>query len=188
MLLIAEIRYPDFNALRLGRLIAACVLLLWLCVGFVRGDGGTVRLSERQGPYQVTVFTSPAPLRAGPVDVSVLVLDPATQKPVADVAILIRGELEGQPGTDFEQPATASSATNKLLQSAQFELPAAGTWQMEVVVSGPRGEARSRFTAEALGPVPRWIELMPWIVWPLGVVLLFGIHQWLLRKARQPGH
>lgn len=168
-------------------LAPSLAVALLMIPGAAYGDGGTVRLSEQTGSYRVTVFTSPAPLRQGPVDISVLVQDPDTQKPVADVDILIRGELQGEPSTSFEHPATAGAATNKLLRSAQFELPAAGSWQMEVIVTGPRGESRSQFTAEALGPVPRWLELAPWVIWPLGVVILFGIHQWLVRKARRPG-
>ena len=31
-------------------------------------DGGALRLSVQKGSYQVAVFTSPTPLRAGPVD------------------------------------------------------------------------------------------------------------------------
>src|SRR5207247_2257125 len=34
---------------------------------FLRADGGTLCLLERAGGYQVAVFSSPTPLRAGPV-------------------------------------------------------------------------------------------------------------------------
>ncbi len=43
-----------------------------------RADGGAVRLRQRSGGYQIAVFTEPTPLRAGPVDVSVLVQDAET--------------------------------------------------------------------------------------------------------------
>src|SRR5690349_412542 len=78
-----------------------------------RADGGAVRLSERAGNYQVTVFTSPTPPRAGPVDVSVLVLDGASgecvPEPRVDVCLTARGS-----GQVLEGPATAEAATNKL--------------------------------------------------------------------------
>ena len=42
-------------------LLAAC----WLLPATARADGGTLRLAQRRGEYQVTVFTAPAVLRAG---------------------------------------------------------------------------------------------------------------------------
>jgi len=39
-------------------------------------DAGAVRVSQRHGNRQITVFTDPTPLRAGPVDVSILVQTP----------------------------------------------------------------------------------------------------------------
>ena len=57
-------------------LLATCLILH--PASFLWADGGTVRLSEEQGRYRITVFTAPAPLRAGPVDVSVLVQEAAT--------------------------------------------------------------------------------------------------------------
>ena len=49
-----------------------------------RADGGVVRLRQRAGGYQIAVFTSPTPIRAGPVDVSVLVQDAATEECVPE--------------------------------------------------------------------------------------------------------
>ena len=39
----------------------------------VWADGGTLRTRQQAGPFIVSIFTAPEPLRAGPVDVSVLV-------------------------------------------------------------------------------------------------------------------
>ncbi len=61
-----------------SQLILIIGLTLWLDLGAnsaVFGDGGAVRFSGQQGDWRITVFTSPTPLRAGPVDVSVLVQD-----------------------------------------------------------------------------------------------------------------
>src|SRR5262249_156491 len=73
-----------------------CVFLLSSChlitvsPGHARADGGTVRLSQRAGGYQVTVFTEPTPLRAGPVDVSVLVQDAATGQALPGAQVTVR--------------------------------------------------------------------------------------------------
>ena len=70
-----------------------CMLITVVCLTcptIARGDGGTVRLSEQRGGYQITAFTSPTPFRAGPVDISVFVQDTTSGEPVNDVRIVVR--------------------------------------------------------------------------------------------------
>ena len=146
----------------------------------LRADGGAVRLREQAGAYQVTVFTSPAPFRAGPVDVSVLVQDTAGEC-VPEARVTVR--LAARGTKEFlKYPATAEAATNKLFHAAVFELPRSGWWDIEVVVEGPHGPADLRFDIEAGEPLPRWRELWPWFVWPAFAVALFGLHQALVRR------
>ncbi len=52
--------------------LAAAWIVLGAATSVAWADGGAVRFLERRGDRLVTVFTSPTPLRAGPVDVSVL--------------------------------------------------------------------------------------------------------------------
>jgi hypothetical protein len=139
-----------------------------------------VRLREQAGAYQVTVFTSPTPLRAGPVDVSVLVQDAAGQC-VPEARVTVRLTARGT-GEVLEYPATAEAATNKLLRAAVFELPEPGWWDVEVAVEGPQGPARLGFGVEADDRPPRWLELWPWFAWPALAVALFGLHQVLVRR------
>src|SRR5262245_28715306 len=91
---------------------------------FLRADGGTLCLLERAGRYQVAVFTSPTPLRAGPVDVSVLVQDTATGEQVPCVQVSVRLSPRDGDGPPLEHAATAEAATNKLFHAAKFDLPA----------------------------------------------------------------
>src|SRR5215469_9783232 len=84
---------------------------------FVKADGGAVRLREQAGAYQVTVFTSPTPFRAGPVDVSVLVQDAATGECVPEARVSVRLTARGT-GDMLEYPATREAATNKLFHAA----------------------------------------------------------------------
>jgi hypothetical protein len=144
-----------------------------------RADGGTVRLREQAGAYQVTVFTSPTPFRAGPVDVSVLVQDAAGEcVPEARVTVRLTARGSGQV---LEYPATAAAATNKLFHAAVFQLPEPGWWKVDVAVEGPYGLARLRFEVEADQPPPRWLQLWPWFAWPALVVALFSVHRVLAR-------
>ena len=146
-------------------------------------DGGTVRLCQRVGNYQVAVFTSPTPLRAGPVDISVLVQDPATGEctPQAQVMVRLTARASGQA---LEFPATAEAATNKLFRAAVFDLPEAGVWDVEVSVEGSQGPASVHFQLEAGEALPRWLDLWPWYSWPALAVVLFGLHQIMSRHAQ----
>jgi hypothetical protein len=164
---------------------AACCLLSGAAA---RADGGVPRLSERAGGYRLSVFTSPTPFRAGPVDVSVLVQDADSGELVSDVQVTIRAVPRGWPEQAIIHPATAETATNKLYRAAVFDLSEPGWWEMEVTVEGDRGPARVSFALEAGDPPPRWWALAPWIGWPALAVALFSLHLVLVRrKARCAG-
>jgi hypothetical protein len=162
----------------LGLLFIGCFLI----PSTAKADGGTIRLSERHGPYQITVFTSPTPLRAGLVDVSVLVMDCTSGQPIQDAEVTVRAtDLDGRVES-LVVPASSEAATNKLLQAAVFELPAAGVWRLEVGVQAQLGQAQVQFNADIAAPLPQWVSLWPWIGWPGPVIILFGVHQWLVRR------
>jgi hypothetical protein len=146
-----------------------------------RADGGTVRLRERAGAYQVTVFTSPTPLRAGFVDVSVLVQEAATGACLPQARVNLRLTSRGT-GDVLELPATAEAATNKLLRAAAFQLPHAGRWDVEAAVDGPHGRATVQLQVEVNEPAPRWLGYWPWFSWPAGAVALFAVHAMLARR------
>jgi hypothetical protein len=137
---------------------------------------------ERAGNYQVAVFVAPTPLRTGPVDVSVLVQHTDTGEYVADARALIRvTALDGASGTR-EYAATVEAATNKLLRAAPFDLPEPGRWELAVRIDGPHGQAEVRSVVIAEPAMPRAVAMWPWIAWPAGVVGLFGVHLWLVRR------
>jgi hypothetical protein len=172
------------------RPVAAGVLMAWFllmtwCTS-ATADGGTLRLSAKQGAYQISVFTAPTPFRAGPVDISVLVQDSLTGEPVPVARVIVRMSKSGQPALEY--PATAQAATNKLFRAALFELPEPGRWDMQVRVEGSRGLAEFAGELEAAQPLPRWREIWPWFSWPLLVIALFGLHQVFARtEHRQSG-
>jgi hypothetical protein len=148
---------------------------------FLRADGGTVRLSEQNGNYRITVFTAPTPLRAGPMDISVLVQDASTQEPASDVQVTIKAAWRGSPAVALQHPATTEAATNKLYYAATFDLPEPGWYSLEVSIAGALGAAQVRFELEAAEPLPPWLAMWPWVGWPVLVILLFSIHQLLVR-------
>lgn len=164
----------------------------WLLLGpwsaAALADGGSVRLSQQQGGYRITIFTAPTPFRAGPVDISVLVQDAATGTPIPDVQVDVEVAPRGRPDEAISNRATTEAATNKLFQAAVFNLPEPGWWEVEVSVEGPKGTARVRCEVEAADALPRWLSLWPWVCWPALAVLLFCIHRWLVRRKTTPRH
>ena len=173
-----------------GQSFASATLCLVLCLAALlgpvapaaRGDGGALCLRERAGNYQVAVFVAPTPLRAGPVDVSVLVQQAAGGGYVADAEVLIRvTALDSVPATR-EYRATAGAATNKLFRAAQFDIPEPGRWELGVRIDGPHGPAEMRGVVIAEPTMPRAVAMWPWIAWPAGVVLVFGVHLLLVRR------
>ncbi|HTQ39003.1 MAG TPA: hypothetical protein VMJ32_08240 [Pirellulales bacterium] len=172
-------------------MIAIQPALLW-------ADGGTLRLSQRSGNYQVSVFTSPAVLRCGPIDISVLVQDAATGKVRDDVPLTVRMVPSDNAKRDrstgvLEQPASTTVATNKLFQAAVFEVSQPGMWQGRVSLS-TRSNATDRmelgekplvFDLDISPPLPAWLELAPWIGWPFAAMALFLVHQRLASRTRR---
>jgi hypothetical protein len=167
----------------IGLLLVSSFILHPSSFSSVRADGGTVRFSARQGDYRITVFTEPTPFRAGLVDVSVLVQDAKTGQPVPQVQIAVRAAPRGRSSDSVVQPATSEAATNKLFRAAVFEIPESGWWEVEVAVEGEHGPARVGFEVEATEAAPRWLALWPWLGWPAVAIVLFGVHQVLVRRA-----
>jgi hypothetical protein len=148
----------------------------------LHADGGAVRLVQQQGGYRIAVFTSPVPFRAGPVDVSVLVQDAGTHQPIPDAQVTITLIPRQRPTERITHTATSEAATNKLFRAAVFDLPEPGWWEVEVAVDGKGGPARVHFSLEAGAPPPRWLAVWPWAAWPAAIVVLFCVHQVLLRR------
>jgi hypothetical protein len=171
------------------RLVLGGLLAATWCVA-ARGDGGTLRLRERSGPYEVSVFTAPTWLRAGPVDISVLVQDAATGEPVPGASVLVSLSPRGRSSALFRRPATAEAATNKLLRAAVFDLPEPGWWDVEVAVDEGHGGRVSRvgFALEVDPAAVRLPALWLWIGWPALAVAIYGLHEYLAgRGPRSPG-
>jgi hypothetical protein len=151
-----------------------------------RADGGVVRMSEVKGSFLVTVFTAPTPLRAGPVDVSVMVQESGGQRPVLDasVSIVLRSKVDDAV---LRAAATRAQATNKLLYAAIVDLPAPGDWDLEVTVERGPTSARVQTVLSAIAPVAALLSLWPYLAFPAVVIALFALHQWLSTRRQSAG-
>lgn len=146
---------------------AALAFAVAAAAAHVRADGGTVRYSGVDGPYRLTVFSTPTPARAGKVDVSVLVQDAATGDVAGDAAVTIRAWPEHARDRALQIAATRRAATNKLYRAALVPLSRPGRWHLQVRVRGHAGRARAEIALPVAEAHPRWLAQWPWLVWPL---------------------
>ena len=140
-------------------------------------------MRKEAGALFITVFTSPSPLAAGPVDISVLVQNRNGLEPVldADVSVLLR---RAASTTEIRARATREQAQNKLLYAAPLTITESGLWNLSVTIlhEGSHAEitgeievARGRFS---LGSYWGYIAFSPLMI------VIFVMREWLiLRKA-----
>ena len=173
-----------------GKRVTLALAAIWLGVAMaptpVCADGGTWRFSGRRGDHLVTVFTAPAPLRAGTIDLSVLVQDAESGRAITELSVEMRAERTGDAESKISASATVDAATNKLMRAASVDLPKPGRWRFEVFVQGTPKSPPIEFDAEVLEPLPTWLQVIPWFAWPVVPIGLFAIHQLGLRGKRMP--
>lgn len=138
-------------------------------------DGGLVRLSQVAGPYTITVSSAPTPLRAGPIDLSVLVQRRDGGAPVLDAAVAVALR---SGDAHIEQTATHAAATNKLLYAAPLLLPAAGRWAVAVTVGGET----IHFEMDAEPAASEALAFWVYLVLPFVAIAVFALHQWLIHQ------
>lgn len=146
------------------------------------GNGGTVQLSnERAGPFLVSVFSEPAPLRTGEIDISVLVQDADTRSSIDDAEVTVLVEPQDHAGRPGRYPATRAQATNKLFRAAKFPIQTAGRWRFTVHVGSALGTGTVTFDAEVR---QRTLLDRPFL---LGGILLLpiGLLFWLAKRAEE---
>jgi len=146
----------------------------------VYADGGIVQWQRTTGPLTVTVFTTEAPLRTGPADISILVESAAGARPVMDAQVFI--ELQNEADGIVSAEATHRQARNKLLYCSLINLPEAGIWKMKTIVEhgGERVESMGNLTVT--GPQPMLLSYWKLIALPPVIIILFIFNQSLRRR------
>ena len=143
-------------------------------------DGGTLRLSQAEGPFVISVFTAPAPLRVGTADVSVLVQRRAGSAVLLDATVELRARAPD--GTVTVQPASRARANTGLLQSALLALDAPGRWRLTTVVRHQQSSATVTCDLSVEREAPRLTEHALPLVLPALGVFLFSLRERLRRR------
>jgi hypothetical protein len=159
------------------------LLLAVLLAPPLLANGGTLRISEAPaGRYVVSVYSSPTPLRAGEVDISVLVQDSAGRM-VPDVRVEVEAVRLDTVADPIRHAASRAEATNKLFQAAKFDVAPAGRWEFRIRVGRDEGGTVS-FQATLTDPT---LLDRPFLL-ALLILLPVGLAGWLLgRRERSDG-
>jgi hypothetical protein len=181
--IISEFRTS--GGLHLSRVTCSLLLVALAVLPFrVVADGGLVRISQEVGPFVVTVFTAPTPLRAGTVDISAMVQWRENREPVLDAALTLALQPRDSDAPPLHVAATREQATNKLLYAALVDVPAAGPWALVVTVTHPDvPPVQVGATLDVHPPRPAIIAFWPYLLFPPLAILLFVLHQGL--RARR---
>jgi hypothetical protein len=159
-------------------------------------DGGAVLSQQTSGPYRITLFGSPSPLRAGPADLSVMIQDAKTGAPVLDQSVAIDVTAAMNSGSTAWIPpccsmdaktigavaATHANAQNKLLYAASIVLPASGQHDVTVRIGGDKGhslESKIDVQSPSSPATSYWACLAA----PPLLIGIFALNQRLRRKT-----
>lgn len=163
-------------------LATAIVLLAFLGVRSVwaHGIGTPVKINIPSGPYLLSIWTDPDPLRVDETHVTVAVMEPETQAPiVTGVQVRVQLTAVADESLSFTATASADNSANRLLYAAIFEnLPTDGRWRGLVSVDGPAGAGKGvPFEVEVMPPAPfNW--LWPGIGGMVVLLLVWWVHSW----------
>jgi len=153
------------------------------------GGGAPVLTNATAGPYLVSAWMQPDPLRVGEVHLTVAVTEtPAPDAPpgeggppVLEATVGVQARFLGGNISPIVTKATHEEAVNKILYETDFHIPQAGKWEITLAIEGPNGPAETRFTVDVL-PVSR---RNGWLIGGAAVVVLL-IGWATARRRRAP--
>ncbi len=134
-------------------------------------DGGRLQKSSIAGSYQISVFTSPTPVRVGEVDVSVMVQESDTGQLIQNASLEIRcRHLESGLSTQSLGPPPQTTG----YYESRLNFPNEGLWQVEVSLAGETTPVTFELTASPSPTLASNADLDP----------AAGCTDWAVRPAR----
>jgi cytochrome c oxidase assembly factor CtaG len=142
-------------------------------------DDQTLRFSGPSGPFLVAVFGQPGDLSAGRTNFGILVQDRDTQNVQLDATVELTAIADSDtPGSSVNARAVQAERENKLLQTAELNLPTEGNWRMHVSVK------RNSQTADFVLPIhvvteqaaPEYLDRWPFIALVVFCAILLVVY------------
>lgn len=179
------------GVLRLWSLILSFIS----CLATARADGGVILTRQTVNGLDLTIFASPVPLRAGPVDISVLIQDAESGAPVLDGSVEVAWSSVAPSSPEWLPPccsmntatdkiaATLAHSQNKLLYSAIVPIRSSGTSELVIRAGAGSREALLSCPIEAGPPAPPTAAYWPWLALPPLCIAGFCLHQRISRRS-----
>jgi hypothetical protein len=163
----------------------AAFLMLAMVATAARADGGAMLLHQDAGPFTITLFAAPQPLRTGDADLSVMVQDRTSGEVLLDPAIDVTVAPAAASATQQTVRLTKGQASNRLLQASTVHFSSAGKWRLTLAVR--RGNDTAQLVTDCTVEPDHSRATLVWfyVLLPAGIILLFVIHQVL--KLRSEG-
>lgn len=155
----------------------AAIAYAWISPDTVDLDGEVVQAHGASGPFQITVFGDPDSLAAaGPADLAVLLQDSHSGAVILDADVDLA--LQAPGGAPAVVRATRAQSTNKLLEAATLDLPAAGPSSLRVSVrrGNSRGDLEAALDVAQAAPVKAFN-------WSYLVALAAGLGLFVLHRV-----
>ena len=164
----------------------ATFVMLAMGAAAARADGGAMLLHQDAGSFTITLFAAPQPLRTGDADLSVMVQDRTSGEVLLDPAIDVTVAPESPSASPQTVRLAKGQASNRLLQACTVHFSTAGRWHLALLIR--RGNDQAQLSTDCTVEPNHSRATLVWfyILLPVGVILLFVIHQFL--KLRSEGH
>lgn len=168
--------------------LALMLAPLVLCAP-VWADGGSLLVRSPGAHWEITALGSPDPLRVGDADLSVLITERDSGRPVLDarVELVLRAPASAGPPQEIHALARLGAGTNGLLYSAWPRLTSPGRWELEIVVEQGDATQRAATPLEVAAANSALLAHWPALAFPPLGIALFAIHQTLARRRHWRG-
>ena len=165
--------------------LAAGLCLSLLIATSSDDDDQALRWLKESGPFRLAVF-APANLEAGPTRFGVLVQDRSTGEALLDGTL----ELSALPANAARDSlskvrARIESCGNKLLHSAEMDLPFAGDWTLNIALRRDSKSVGLFLPFRVEKRESRLYDLWPYLVFPGFGTVLWGTYLWRHRANRR---
>jgi cytochrome c oxidase assembly factor CtaG len=173
------------------RLSGRTVEMVWFVVVFVAtglcftfliamssdDDDQVLRLWKQSGPFSIAVFAPAGDLRTGQTSFGVLVQDRNTEEVLLDWAV----QLSAQPAATAGGKASLVRSTdqepeNKLLQTAELDLPTAGDWTVYVALNRHSESVNLSLPLRVVKRGSGIADVWPYFLFPGFGMVLFGTY------------
>jgi cytochrome c oxidase assembly factor CtaG len=187
--LFADFMRPQFRG-RAAEMVSfvAVFVATGLCFSFLIAtstddDDQALRQWKESGAFGVAVFAPTGHLQAGPTSFSILVQDRNAQEVLLDSAV----DLSARPATGRDPlppiRAAREGSYNKLLQSAELNLPSDGDWTLNIAVRRNSDSADFTLPIHVVKAESGLADLWPYFLFPGLGMILFAVY---VRRHHEP--